>query len=143
MFSNDVEKWYSKTYKKTSSKSAKFKFSSFAKQNCTDWPISTSEGAQISFQAENSISNRALKIFSKTSQNWVQNLEKLLLFFWKSWNFLRVFIVAYHLQVIGAPVGFYRSSLTLLFQEKNLLKTGKIEILLTIFFSKICYLNWF
>ena len=74
------------------------------------------------------------KFFSKISQNWVQNFEKLLLFFWKRWNFLRVFIVAYHLQVIGAPVGFYRSSLTLLFQEKNLLKTGKIEILLTIFF---------
>ena len=91
MFSNNDEKWYSKTYKKTSSKSAKFKFSSFAKQNCTDWPFSTSGGAQNSFQAENSTSNRALKIFFKKFSKLSSKFWKIITIFLKKLKFLARF----------------------------------------------------
>ena len=91
MFSNNDEKWYSKTYKKTSWKSAKFKFSNFAKQNCTDWPISTSGGAQNSFQAENWISNRALKIFFKNFSKLSSKFWKIVTIFLKKMKFLARF----------------------------------------------------
>ena len=69
-----------------------------------------------------------LENFSKNSQNWGQNLEILLHYFSKSWISLLVFIVAYHLHIIGASIGFYRTSLTLLVQEKRSAENGQKRI---------------
>ena len=45
--------------------------------------------------------------------------------------------MAYHLQLIGVPNGFYRTSLTLLFQEKRYTENGQKFNFFYKFFSKI------
>ena len=49
--------------------------------------------------------------------------------------------MAYHLQFIGASIGFYRTSLTLLVQEKRSAENGQKRVFLH-FFKKI-FFDWF
>ena len=58
------------------------------------------------------------------------------IFLKKSWNSLLFFIVAYHLQFIGASNGFYRTSITFLVQEKRSAENGQKKNFLTIFSKK-------
>ena len=83
-----------------------------------------------------------LKKISKIFQNLCKNFEFFKLFFVKSCNFFPVFIVAYHLQLIGVPNGFYRTSLTLLVQEKRCSKNGQKFNFFDKIFSKI-FFEWF
>ena len=89
---------------------------------------------QFSGQKLNFKMNRVLSFFKNFSK-LSQNFEILLKFFLKSWNFLRVFIVFCHLQFVGASIGFYRTSLTLLAQEKRSAENGQKRFLWH-FFSK-------
>ena len=70
-------------------------------------------------------------------------MKFLINFFLKSCNSFLVFKVAYHLQLIGVPNGFYRTSLTLLVLEKTYTKNGQKFNFFDKNFSKISFLNGF
>ena len=58
------------------------------------------------------------------------------IFLKKSWNSLLFFIAAYYLQFIGASIGFYRTSITFLLQEKRSAENGQKKNFLTMFSKK-------
>ena len=61
----------------------------------------------------------------------------------KKCNSFPVFIVAYHLQLIGAPIGFNRTSRAFLVQEKTCTKNGQKFNFFYRNFSKISFLSGF
>ena len=84
-----------------------------------------------------------LRKISKFFQNLGKIFEIFNQFFVKSCNSFPVFILSCHLQLIGVPNGFYRTSLTLLVQEKRYTKNGQKLNFFNTNFSKISFLSCF
>ena len=84
-----------------------------------------------------------LRKFSKIFQNLGKNFEFFKRIFGKSCNSFPVFIMAYHLQLIGAPIGFNRTSVAFLVQEKTCTKKGQKFNFFYKSFSKISFLSGF
>ena len=84
-----------------------------------------------------------LRKISKFFQNLGKIFENFNQFFVKSCNSFPVFILSCHLQLIGVPNGFYRTSLTLLVQEKRYTKNGQKLNFFYKNFSKISFLSGF
>ena len=136
-------KIFEKNYKFENRKILNF---NFCQKNCSDRPNFISGERKTVFRPKNQFQKFSifgLRKFSKIFQNLGKNFEIFDQFFVKSCNSFPVLKVAYHLQLIGVPNGFYRTSLTLLVQEKIYTKNGQKLNFFDKNFSKISFLSGF